>query len=185
MAADDDGRRGGGCGSWRRGVCSTNTKTGLYQRAMPYPPKIRPILRRPRWSLINADSSFGGASHLFLLFANCLPCYRPAVSLTDLRGRFRDDAQRRRTQRVIEKRLADDRNQDECRYLMRFVWQLHMTYCEVTEQNLQEHVGADKLRAIEVLVEAARRSPESIDAWIDSIEQIFPVVHDRGYETFG
>ncbi|MFB7873767.1 hypothetical protein ACFC06_00840 [Nocardia sp. NPDC056064] len=107
------------------------------------------------------------------------------MSLTDLSARFRDDAQRRRTQRVIEKRLADDRNQDECRYLMRFVWQLHMRYCEVTEQNLQEYVGADKLKAIEALVEAARRSPESIDAWIDSIEQIFPVVHDRSYETFG
>ncbi|WP_194838919.1 hypothetical protein [Nocardia sp. XZ_19_369] len=107
------------------------------------------------------------------------------MSLTDLSVRFRDDAQRRRAQLVIETRLADDRNQDECRYLMRFVWQLRMTYCEVTEQNLEEHVGADKLEAIEALVEAARRSPESIDAWIASIERIFPVVHDRGYEAFG
>lgn len=107
------------------------------------------------------------------------------MSLTDLSGRFRDDAQRRRTQWAIEHRLADDRNQDECRYLMRLVWQLRMSYSEVTEQNLREHVGADKLRAIEALIEAARRSPESIDAWIDSIEQIFPIVHDRGYETLG
>ncbi|MFF2555505.1 hypothetical protein ACFVUS_31175 [Nocardia sp. NPDC058058] len=107
------------------------------------------------------------------------------MSLTDLSDRFRDDAQRRRTQQAIEKRLADDRNPDECRYLMRFVWQLRMSYCEVTERDLQEHVGTDKLRAIEALVEAARRSPGSIDAWIDSIEQTFPVVQDRGFETFG
>lgn len=69
------------------------------------------------------------------------------MSLTDLSSGFRDKAQRRRAQAVIEERLADDRDQDECRYLMRFVWQLAMTYQEVSTHELQAHVSAGKLEA--------------------------------------
>ncbi|MEA5360917.1 hypothetical protein VA596_15320 [Amycolatopsis sp., V23-08] len=105
------------------------------------------------------------------------------MNLTDLSSRFRDAAQRRRAQAVIEERLANDREPDECRYLMRFMWQLAMTYREVSPRELQAHVNADKLEAVEALIEAARCSPDRIDAWILATEQSFPVIHDRGYEA--
>ncbi|MEU6028667.1 hypothetical protein ABZ825_16865 [Streptomyces tauricus] len=49
------------------------------------------------------------------------------MTLTDLSNGFRDDEQRRRVQAVIHDRLADDRDQQECRFLMRFWWQLSMS----------------------------------------------------------
>ncbi|MCW8103555.1 hypothetical protein OG288_01800 [Streptomyces tauricus] len=49
------------------------------------------------------------------------------MTLTDLSNGFRDDEQRRRVQAVIHDRLADDRDQQECPFLMRFWWQLSMS----------------------------------------------------------
>ena len=46
-------------------------------------------------------------------------CYGPLATLRDL-SQHLDQAQRRRVQQVVEDRLADDEDQDECRYLMRF-----------------------------------------------------------------
>ncbi|WP_328442765.1 hypothetical protein [Amycolatopsis sp. NBC_00438] len=105
------------------------------------------------------------------------------MNLTDLSSGFRDGAQCRRAQAVIEERLADDREQDECRYLMRFMWQLAMTYQEVSARELQAHVSVGKLNAVEALIEAIRCSPDRIDAWILSAEQAFPIIHDRGHEA--
>ncbi|WP_446218829.1 hypothetical protein [Micromonospora sp. IBHARD004] len=102
------------------------------------------------------------------------------MDLRNLRLGFRDDVQRSRAQRVIHDRLADDRLQDECRYLMKFWWQLSMSYQEVTIGELREHVGADKLRAVEALIEAIDQSPEDIDEWITWAVEVFPVIHDRG-----
>lgn len=65
---------------------------------------------------------------------------------------------------------------------MRFVWQLAMTYQEVTMDELRAHVGAEKLAAVESLVEAIGQSPEQIDAWIIAAEEALPIIHDRGYE---
>jgi hypothetical protein len=105
------------------------------------------------------------------------------MSLIDLRAGFRDEAQLRLTQGVIMDRLADDREQDECRYLMRFLWQLSMTYREVTEAELHEHVGPAKLAAVEALVEAVRTSPEQVDAWNAWASSTFPFITDRGHEA--
>jgi len=69
--------------------------------------------------------------------------------LGDLSGRLVDQAQRRRLQQAIHDRLADDRDQDECRYIVRFWWQLSMSYTEVTLKQLREHVHEPKLTAIE------------------------------------
>jgi hypothetical protein len=107
------------------------------------------------------------------------------VNLTDLPGGFRDDLQRRRVQAVIHDRLADDREQEECRYLMRFWWQLSMSYQEQTLQELRTHVGETKLQTVESLISAIRSSPEQIDAWVHANEQAFPMIHDRGYGTRG
>ncbi|MFJ4185472.1 hypothetical protein [Kitasatospora sp. NPDC089509] len=103
------------------------------------------------------------------------------MTLTDLRSGFRDDDQRRRVQAVIHDRLADDREPQECRYLMRFWWQLVMSYTEVSMDDLILHVGRSKLDVIEDLIEAIRSSHGAIDAWIVATRQAFPVIEDRGW----
>ncbi|MFJ5774169.1 hypothetical protein [Streptomyces sp. NPDC093094] len=103
------------------------------------------------------------------------------MCLTDLRAGFRDDEQLGRARSVIHSRLADDRDQQECRYLMRFWWQLSMPYQEVTLAQLRAYVGEPGLRLVEELVDAVRTSHEAIDAWIDAAERSLPVVHDRGH----
>ncbi|MDX8048437.1 hypothetical protein SK571_03500 [Lentzea sp. BCCO 10_0798] len=101
--------------------------------------------------------------------------------LTDLHGGFRDDEQLSRARDVVVDRLADDREQEECRYLIRFAWQLRMSYREVCVEELRAHVGAEKLAAVEALIEAVRTSHDRIDAWIEAAEQEFPVIEDRGH----
>lgn len=83
-------------------------------------------------------------------------------------------------QQVVHDRLADDRDQDECRYIMRFWWQLLMSYSEVTLEQLREHVHEPKLTAIEGLIEAIRSSAQDVEAWITATEQAFPITFDRG-----
>ncbi|WP_159767260.1 hypothetical protein [Streptomyces sp. HM190] len=80
------------------------------------------------------------------------------MTLTDLNTGFRDDEQRRRVQRVIHDRLADDRDPQECRFLMRFWWQLVMSYQEVSMDELSRNVGKPKLDVIEALISAIRSS---------------------------
>lgn len=47
------------------------------------------------------------------------------------------------------KRLADNRDQEQCRYLMKLFRQLNTTYQEVTEDQLRTHICADKVEAVE------------------------------------
>lgn len=77
--------------------------------------------------------------------------YCPLVSLVDLRHGFPDDAQMRLAQSVVMLRLADDREQEECRVLMQFFWQLAMTYQEVTETELDRHVRPSKREVVQNL----------------------------------
>jgi hypothetical protein len=111
-----------------------------------------------------------------------VPQYGPAVSLVDLRHGFRDEYQLQAAQGIVMQRLADDREQEECRVLMKFWWQLAMTYQEVTSSDLDRHVTPVKREAVQELIDAIRQSPEAIDAWISAASQRFPAIHDRGYE---
>ncbi|MFC7534651.1 hypothetical protein [Actinoplanes sp. GCM10030250] len=106
------------------------------------------------------------------------------MSLTDLRHGFRDEDQLYLAQGMVMMRLADDRDQEECRALMRFWWQLAMTYTEITEAELNRHLTPEKLDAVHELIGAIRDSPEAIDAWINAAYKRFPVVEDRGYEVW-
>jgi hypothetical protein len=110
-------------------------------------------------------------------------CYVRAVSLKDLSGRFTDQVQRQRVQLVIHDRLADDRDQDECRYIMRLWWQLSMSYTEVTLELLREHVHEPKLTAIEELLTAIRSAPGDVETWINTAENTFPIIFDHGAYT--
>jgi hypothetical protein len=94
-----------------------------------------------------------------------------------------DEAQRKRLQQIVMNRLADDRDQDECRYLMRFWWQLSMSYTEVTIEELREHLHEPKLAAVEALIAAMRSSADEVQAWIAQAETTFAVVMDRGART--
>ncbi|WP_145953702.1 MULTISPECIES: hypothetical protein [Streptomyces] len=103
------------------------------------------------------------------------------MTLTDLRDGFRDDDQRRCVQAVVHSRLADDREPQECRYLMRFWWQLSMPYQEVSLEELRQNVGRQKLDALLELISAIRSSHDEIDAWLAAAQQAFPVIQDRGF----
>lgn len=87
------------------------------------------------------------------------------------------------TQALVTDCLADDREQEECRVLMKFRWQLSMTYQEVTEAELDRHVRPVKREAVQKLIDAIRSSPDAIDAWITATGRQFSLVHDRGYEA--
>lgn len=99
--------------------------------------------------------------------------------LTDLPDRFRDDEQRTNVKWIVHSLLADDNHQEECRYLMRFWWQLTMTYQEVTVCQLREHVGETKLLAAEGLINALRASPDQVDAWAAAARKVFPFAESR------
>jgi hypothetical protein len=103
------------------------------------------------------------------------------MDLRDLRSGFRDDDQRTRAGMVVHVRLADDRYQDECRYLLKFQWQLTVPYRELTMDDLREHVGAEKLVAVERLIAALGRSPDEVEQWIQETVESFPLIKDRGY----
>ncbi|MGW9300874.1 hypothetical protein [Streptomyces cyaneofuscatus] len=105
------------------------------------------------------------------------------MTLTDLNTGFRDDEQRRRVQRVIHDRLADDRDPQECRFLMRFWWQLIMSYQEVSMDELSRNVGRPKLDVIEALIAAIRSSHAEVDAWIATTQHVLPVIQDRGFSA--
>ncbi|MEW2462487.1 hypothetical protein AB0872_17505 [Microbacterium sp. NPDC047426] len=107
------------------------------------------------------------------------------MTLTDLPAGFRDEEQLGYVRRVTHDRLADDRDQRECRYLMRFWWQLGMPYREVTLDQLRANLGEGTLRLVEELIDAVRTSPEAIDDWVDAVEGSRPVVLDRGFEQTG
>jgi hypothetical protein len=106
------------------------------------------------------------------------------VSLLDLSHGFRDGYQRQSAQAIVMQRLADDREQEECRVLMRFWWQLAMTYQEVTEADLDRHVSPAKREVVQGLIGAIRHSPDAIDTWIDDAAQRFPPIRDRGYDVW-
>ena len=85
---------------------------------------------------------------------------------------------------VIHMHLADDRDQDECRYLLKFQWQLSMSYREVTWVELREHVSLRKLAAVEGLIAALAESPDAVEQWIQLTVATFPVIQDRGYRQW-
>ncbi|MCZ0991586.1 hypothetical protein [Streptomyces diastatochromogenes] len=105
------------------------------------------------------------------------------MTLTDLGNGFRDDDQRRRVQAVIHDRLADDREPQECRYLMRFWWQLRMPYREVSLEQLSLNVSQPKLDVLNQLISAIRTSHAEIDAWVATTQDAFPVIQDRGFRA--
>lgn len=106
------------------------------------------------------------------------------MDLRSLRSGFRDDDQRHRAGQVVHLRLADDREQDECRYLLKFQWQLSMTYTEVTLEELRAHVGPEKLAAVEALIAALRSGPDDVERWIQDTVRSFPEIEDRGFQRW-
>ena len=103
------------------------------------------------------------------------------TNLIHLEPYFRDEDQLQAVRNIIHERLADDRHQDECRYLMRFWWQFSVGYQEVTLDELKQFVSAQKLEAIYRLLEALESGHSAIDEWIREGEAQWPLVTDRGY----
>jgi len=98
---------------------------------------------------------------------------------------FRDEAQSRRVAGILIERLADDRLQEECRYLCRLRWHFFMGYQEVSYEELVEHVSEPKLAVLNELFSAiADRDYDEIDAWINRCESELPIIHDKWRDQF-
>ncbi len=90
---------------------------------------------------------------------------------------FRDEIQMKAVRAVIADRLADDRYQQECRYLMRLRWHLCMSYQEVSYTQLRRHVSPEKLELLDELFQLiAEAKHDAIDLWIDRCEADYPVI---------
>ena len=92
---------------------------------------------------------------------------------------FTSEAQRDSVADIIMTRLADDHFQDECRYLLRFWWHLHVNYCEVSHEELQAHVSDGKLRIIERLLAAIDQRSDAVERWIADGKLLSRVVDRR------
>jgi len=102
------------------------------------------------------------------------------TSMTHLRALFASDDQRKAVQQAICDHLADDREEDECRYLLRFVWQLAMTYREVTQYELKVHVRMEKVNVVASLLDALADSPDAVHHWLDELLS-WPMITDRTF----
>ena len=93
---------------------------------------------------------------------------------------FRDYAQVNRIATVILERLADDRVENECRFLCRLKWHLTRSYQEVSYRELQENVCVNKMLLLDALfLEIAAKNYEGIDEWAAECERDFPVIEDK------
>lgn len=80
-------------------------------------------------------------------------------------------------------RLADDRVQAECRYLLWLKWHLHMGYQEVSYNELLQHVSAEKMDLLnELFTLVASQSYGEIDLWLERCERELPIIEDRWVE---
>ena len=95
---------------------------------------------------------------------------------------FRDERQLDEVRAIVHDRLANDRYQQECRYLMRFWWHLRMSYEEVAYEDLLLHLSDRKIKVLEALFDAIDTSHDAIDDWIKKQENDWPMIDKRaGY----
>jgi hypothetical protein len=95
---------------------------------------------------------------------------------------FRDRSQADAVGEVIMTRLADDREQDECRYLARLKWHFHMGYQEVSFAELKENVSETKMWLLQDLFdEIAAANYQAIDEWVQRCQQALPIITDKSY----
>jgi hypothetical protein len=93
---------------------------------------------------------------------------------------FRDRTQANLVVEVVIHRLADDRNQEECRYLMRLIWHFRMSYQEVTYHELEQHVSTDKMKLLnELFAYIVAKDHAGIDIWLEHCERELPIIEDR------
>ena len=98
---------------------------------------------------------------------------------------FRDQTQADRVGGIIVDRLADDRIQEECRYLMRLKWHFHMGYQEVSYEELQRYVSAEKMKMLdELFAQIAAKDYVGIDKWADRCKEELPVVQDKWRQEY-
>ena len=93
---------------------------------------------------------------------------------------FRDREQADCVGTIILERLADDRVQEECRYLCRLRWHLFMGYQEVSYEELQEYVSQYKMAVLNDLFSSIVDSDyPGIDRWIEKCEGALPIIEDK------
>ena len=79
-------------------------------------------------------------------------------------------------------RLADDRVQEECRYLSRLVWHTMMRYREVSYSELERYVTPTKMFILgELFHYVARADYISIDRWAAHYEIELSIIEDKSW----
>jgi len=112
-----------------------------------------------------------------------LMTHRIIEKWNDKRMWFRDHEQAGRVGTIILERLADDRVQEECRYLCRLHWRLFMGYQEVSYDELQQYVSEDKMAVLNDLFSSIAASDyDGIDRWIAHCEGALPIIIDKWRE---
>lgn len=96
------------------------------------------------------------------------------------RIRFQYEYHRKMVAAIVQSHLADDRDQEECRAMMRLHWQLLNGEPDVDEEHLTAAVRPEKRPAVEALFLAVRTSTSAVEAWIHHHGRL-PVIFDRGY----
>ncbi len=97
---------------------------------------------------------------------------------------FRDADQLNAVATIILHCLADDRIEDECRYLVRLEWHLHMSYQEVSYDELLKHVATEKMAVLDQLFDAVVDSDyRAIDSWIADCKRRLPIIRDKWIEN--
>jgi len=95
---------------------------------------------------------------------------------------FRDIDQANSVREVIKTRLADDRVQEECRYLERLVWHTMMGYREVSYSELEKYMSPNKMFILgELFHFVARADHSSIDRWVIHYESELPIIEDKSW----
>ena len=126
----------------------------------------------------------------------CAPCLRQLTHGTGVRRsypermsnedfyylheRFSGDEQRRAVQYVVRTRLADDTQQEECRYLLRLCDQMAYCYSSVRLNELEHHVSVEKFTVVLELLWAVEQGYQAIDAWVERFSQL-PIIEDRSF----
>jgi len=74
--------------------------------------------------------------------------------------------------------MADDRYQEECRYLMRFWWYLGQCDYAPNIEVFESHLSPKKLTEVEELFAAIAHSPEAVKDWIQKYRTIYCELED-------
>ncbi|MEO0964887.1 MAG: hypothetical protein AAFY08_07175 [Planctomycetota bacterium] len=89
---------------------------------------------------------------------------------------FTSATQREAVCDLVESRLADVADQEECRYLMRLWWHLRGHGCNYVQyRELEANLSPEKMKLVDELLAAIEEGEPSVDDWIQRVSILEPV----------